>query len=274
MAHVQAQAFKLDKPQALRQLQTFIGEQDAEVEAHKVTVELNCPISRSRMEIPVRGADCKHMQCFDARWFVTVFEGSRSQRKCTVCQTPIPTLRDLVIDGLQVQMLRDVQADESALSVHLARDGSWVVADRERGIEGSEQMGDALGEIAGEVGPGTPLPKRRREGEREGKEEGDERTKKSKSGRPRSPEVEIIDVDAEERVGEEEEEEEEAVMRDDYGHPLTEEVEECDGGSFFDLGGGAIGLADGGIDDESGTSIFDPWLGTFLPKEKRDDESD
>eukprot|EP00297_Palpitomonas_bilix_P004616 CAMPEP_0113879122 /NCGR_PEP_ID=MMETSP0780_2-20120614/7061_1 /TAXON_ID=652834 /ORGANISM="Palpitomonas bilix" /LENGTH=698 /DNA_ID=CAMNT_0000865665 /DNA_START=268 /DNA_END=2365 /DNA_ORIENTATION=+ /assembly_acc=CAM_ASM_000599 len=263
VAQVKAQAVKLDKAQALGRLRTFIEEQDAEVEVDKVTVDLQCPISRMRMETPARGLQCTHMQCFDARWFMTVFEGSRNQRKCTVCQKPIPTLKDLVVDDLQVKILQTLKNDPGALSVHLAKNGTWSVADREKGTEdlgeNSNTLVDESTEGTGRLSP-SPLKRRHAEEGERGEEEGPSPKKKPKvESVPSPPEVEVIDVDAADDDGEEVEE----ALCDDFGHPIDGEVGRHDGGSFFNMGGGDLNWEEE-FRDVPGTGEFDHWFESLL----------
>uniref|UniRef100_A0A7S3G927 SP-RING-type domain-containing protein n=1 Tax=Palpitomonas bilix TaxID=652834 RepID=A0A7S3G927_9EUKA len=220
-----------------------------------------------RMETPVRGSQCTHMQCFDARWFMTVFEGSRSQRKCTVCQKPIPTLKDLVVDDLQVKILQTLKNDPGALSVHLVKDGTWSVADREKGTEDlgedSNTLVDESTEGNGRLSP-SPLKRRHAEEGERGEEEGPSPKKKPKSESvPSPPEVEVIDVDAADDDGEEVEE----ALRDDFGHPIDGEVGRHDGGSFFNIGSGDLSLEEE-FRDVPGTGEFDHWFGRFLGEQK------
>jgi hypothetical protein len=56
-------------------------------------LSLKCPISLSRIKIPVRGKHCKHVQCFDLRSFV-----EENSWICPCCNSSILDLRMLVVD--------------------------------------------------------------------------------------------------------------------------------------------------------------------------------
>lgn len=64
-------------------------------------VSLRCPVSLTRMAVPVRGPLCKHPQCFDREFFLVCVKKQRQAtpyHKCPICQTIITSLEDLVID--------------------------------------------------------------------------------------------------------------------------------------------------------------------------------
>ena len=56
-----------------------------------------------RIEIPARGRDCMHLQCFDLRHFVMLNKLSR-RAVCPTCNTNIP-FQSLVTDGFMEQLL-------------------------------------------------------------------------------------------------------------------------------------------------------------------------
>ena len=53
-------------------------------------LSLNCPLTQQLPSIPVRGQDCKHIQCFDLEAFVLLQELYHSRRwSCPVCGLPM-----------------------------------------------------------------------------------------------------------------------------------------------------------------------------------------
>mmetsp|Transcript_25701 Transcript_25701/g.64687 ORF Transcript_25701/g.64687 Transcript_25701/m.64687 type:complete len:684 (-) Transcript_25701:2919-4970(-) len=233
---------KLDKKNAIESLQKFLGDDDDELAADRATVQVSCPISRMRIVTPARGSACTHMQCFDLRWFLTVFENSKHQRRCTVCAKPIPSVKDLVVDGLLVDILREIEQDEGILSIHLQRGGSWSVAERDDEDEAPQATGRVKneGESAvedvddGDEEEGNKGPEKREREENVDTEEGEGAAKRQKSSSSREPEPEVIVIS----------DDEDEPDNDAPGSPITSEVGERDGGSFFDIGSG-LGIEDG-----------------------------
>jgi len=48
-----------------------------------------CPISRTEIETPVRGIECKHYQCFDLKTYIS-FSYARNSWQCPICQKYSP----------------------------------------------------------------------------------------------------------------------------------------------------------------------------------------
>ena len=57
-------------------------------------VSLKCPLTFRRMALPARGADCRHLQCFDLEAFLRL-EG---QQRCPVCNKPLAVLDAVEVD--------------------------------------------------------------------------------------------------------------------------------------------------------------------------------
>lgn len=76
----------------------------------KQKFKLTCPITLTRIGIPARGRDCRHLQCFDLDSFVQVTKGSKAfnnRWKCPEC--PLILRTDvLVVDPFVTEILRIV----------------------------------------------------------------------------------------------------------------------------------------------------------------------
>ena len=105
---------------------------DEEVETSNTqnSFSLNCPMSMTPIEKPVRGKKCKHLQCFDLASFIhsNSFPSGRRWR-CSVCDS-ILSVDDLVQCGLftnlvkeRAQINKDTGKDCS--KVILYGDGKW-----------------------------------------------------------------------------------------------------------------------------------------------------
>ncbi|KAK6344978.1 hypothetical protein TWF718_006923 [Orbilia javanica] len=106
------------------------------VEEDTVTVSVTCPMSQQIIDVPVRGKDCQHLDCFDLKGYLT----SRTKFptgfsvpdswKCPICSCEC-TPATLIVDGFMkdtVSKLKEVQADGqylNARSVIIRSDGMW-----------------------------------------------------------------------------------------------------------------------------------------------------
>ncbi|KAK2954695.1 putative MIZ/SP-RING zinc finger [Blattamonas nauphoetae] len=72
-------------------------------------VTLKCPLMFTRIEIPAKGKNCTHRQCFDLRGFLQYSSRDR-QYVCPVCHKATP-FSDLVIDLNMERILKTVSAD-------------------------------------------------------------------------------------------------------------------------------------------------------------------
>ncbi|KAL3738217.1 hypothetical protein ACJRO7_019699 [Eucalyptus globulus] len=84
-------------------------------------ISLNCPISRTRIQLPVKGHSCKHHQCFDYRNFLSI-NSSKPSWRCPHCNQPV-CFTDIRVDQNIVKVLQEVGDDISEVTITL--DGSW-----------------------------------------------------------------------------------------------------------------------------------------------------
>ncbi|EEB05702.1 SUMO E3 ligase Pli1 [Schizosaccharomyces japonicus yFS275] len=96
---------------------------DADLIATSVDVSLKCPLSFTRISVPIRSIFCKHIQCFDALAFLQLNKQMPSW-SCPVCNTTV-RYYDLIIDGY----LEDILANTppNAESVTVDPEGKWTL---------------------------------------------------------------------------------------------------------------------------------------------------
>ncbi|VDL98185.1 unnamed protein product [Schistocephalus solidus] len=87
-----------------------------------IPVSLLCPLALTRIEVPVRSANCDHLQCFDLSAYLTLNK-KRPRWSCPVCSSPAP-FRDLRRDDFFVQLMAD-QSLKNAEMVHVDANGHW-----------------------------------------------------------------------------------------------------------------------------------------------------
>ena len=103
-------------------------------EINSLTLSLLCPMKKMPIETPVRGRNCKHLQCFDLRYFLQTNEVVSGGRwRCVNCENFI-SVRDLVHCGLFQTMIDKYQGCISGArdKVSLQSDGSFYLKDENR----------------------------------------------------------------------------------------------------------------------------------------------
>ncbi|CAH8462042.1 unnamed protein product [Heterobilharzia americana] len=85
-------------------------------------VQLLCPLSKCRIEVPVRGRNCRHVQCYDATTYLIINE-RKPTWNCPVCDGKA-TYGDLIIDGLFLEILSSKRSQDLDEIIFHA-DGSW-----------------------------------------------------------------------------------------------------------------------------------------------------
>ncbi|XP_027359645.1 E4 SUMO-protein ligase PIAL2-like isoform X2 [Abrus precatorius] len=84
-------------------------------------ISLNCPISFTRIKIPVKGHSCKHFQCFDFDNFINM-NSKRPSWRCPHCNQYV-CYADIRLDRNMVEILKNV--GENITEVFVLADGSW-----------------------------------------------------------------------------------------------------------------------------------------------------
>lgn len=122
---------RIVKPATLQYIKkTLTEEEDEELMTTSTIMTLQCPISYSRMEYPVKSIYCHHLQCFDALWFI------ESQKqvptwKCPVCQKSI-YISDLAICEFVQEIIQ--QCSDDIEQVEIRSDGSWIPIQEDEGL--------------------------------------------------------------------------------------------------------------------------------------------
>ncbi|XP_057967545.1 E4 SUMO-protein ligase PIAL2 isoform X2 [Malania oleifera] len=94
---------------------------DSELIEGPSRISLNCPISYTRIKIPVKGHSCKHLQCFDFQNFVEI-NTRRPSWRCPHCNQYV-CYTDVRIDQNMLKVLREM--GENVADVIISADGSW-----------------------------------------------------------------------------------------------------------------------------------------------------
>jgi len=98
---------------------------DGEVVFSDMTVKLRDPISFARIRIPAKGANCNHVQSFDAEGYFDFQRKAKNAKwQCFVCQRPVPAEK-LEIDSWFVNVLEATANQPEVDEVEYFADGTW-----------------------------------------------------------------------------------------------------------------------------------------------------
>eukprot|EP00915_Cephaloidophora_sp_WS-2016_P007957 GHVH01010998.1.p1 GENE.GHVH01010998.1~~GHVH01010998.1.p1 ORF type:complete len:1086 (+),score=162.60 GHVH01010998.1:355-3612(+) len=98
-------------------------------------ISLKCQSTLLRMDVPVRGVKCEHLQCFDLEFFLANqprTAAANNRWKCTICEKSCYP-QDLMVDELMEKIMRE---NPFAIKVFLEPDAavtqiSWRVTEKE-----------------------------------------------------------------------------------------------------------------------------------------------
>ncbi|CAH8383995.1 unnamed protein product [Eruca vesicaria subsp. sativa] len=111
------------------QSEVIVSNSDSDIIEGPSRISLSCPISRTRIKLPVKGHVCKHLQCFDYWNYVEINTRIPSWR-CPHCNQPL-CYTDIRLDQSMIKILEEVGCN--ATDVVIAADGSWSVVAEDDG---------------------------------------------------------------------------------------------------------------------------------------------
>ncbi|XP_072559894.1 zinc finger MIZ domain-containing protein 1a isoform X1 [Paramormyrops kingsleyae] len=150
---------------------TLNGEDGVEQTAIKVS--LKCPITFRRIQLPARGHDCKHVQCFDLESYLQL-NCERGTWRCPVCNKTA-LLEGLEVDQYMWGILNAIQNSEFEevtidptcswrpvaikSDMHIKEDPDGPLAKRFKTMSPSQMILPNVMEMIAQLGPGpSPYP--------------------------------------------------------------------------------------------------------------------
>ncbi|XP_033467152.1 zinc finger MIZ domain-containing protein 1-like isoform X1 [Epinephelus lanceolatus] len=150
---------------------TLNGEDGVEQTAIKVS--LKCPITFRRIQLPARGHDCKHVQCFDLESYLQL-NCERGTWRCPVCNKTA-LLEGLEVDQYMWGILNAIQNSEFEevtidptcswrpvaikSDLHIKEDPDGPLAKRFKTMSPSQMIMPNVMEMIAQLGPGpSPYP--------------------------------------------------------------------------------------------------------------------
>ena len=99
------------------------------------------PLSKLRMDIPVRSSQCQHLPCFDLNNFMEVY-GTKEKMICPICNKQI-YCDDLKKDFYVMNILQNT--DEEQDEVNIKPNGDWeLIIREEKNDEDSEEIHETI----------------------------------------------------------------------------------------------------------------------------------
>lgn len=122
---------KIIKAATLSYIRRCLSEEEDDLITTSTVMTLQCPVSYTRMKYPVKSIMCKHLQCYDALWFI-YSQMQIPTWQCPVCQIKIG-LNDLAICEYVDEILKN--SDEDVEQVDISTDGSWKPLTEEKPLQ-------------------------------------------------------------------------------------------------------------------------------------------
>lgn len=97
---------------------------DADMGVDSLFATIKDPLTKTRMELPARGVDCVHLQCFDAITFLKMNEQKQTWA-CPLCKKKVK-FESIEIDEFFLNILQCKKLSKDCENVILLQDGSWL----------------------------------------------------------------------------------------------------------------------------------------------------
>jgi len=112
------------KSKAMEFLKSSSKKFDTEMSASTTCMfNLLCPITKTKMKLPTRSINCKHLQSFDLEALLFLNK-IKPAWKCPVCYIPI-LVDELVIDSFLLDIINDSSLPENCFQIILYHDGNF-----------------------------------------------------------------------------------------------------------------------------------------------------
>lgn len=99
-------------------------ENDSDMGVDSLFATIKDPLTKTRMELPARGVDCVHLQCFDAITFLQMNEQKQTWA-CPLCKKKVK-FESIEVDEFFLNILQCKKLSKDCENVILLQDGSWL----------------------------------------------------------------------------------------------------------------------------------------------------
>lgn len=98
---------------------------DEDIIPDSIRFSLKCPFTYTFLEIPTRGANCDHIQCFNLPSYINMQKTSKVNRwRCPICKGFI---YDMIVDNYLAQIINECQLIEDAEMLEIFPDASYRI---------------------------------------------------------------------------------------------------------------------------------------------------
>lgn len=118
-------------PEARARIQALLAKLQDQSEISCLTTDklkLLCPLTMERVEVPVRGENCQHLQCFSLEAFLvsnSKMSAFNNRWVCPICSLVLRPI-DLRVDAFVETIAKDTSASGDADEVAITADGTWT----------------------------------------------------------------------------------------------------------------------------------------------------
>jgi MIZ/SP-RING zinc finger len=98
---------------------------DQDIQSKSIKFSLRCPITMTLMEIPVRGSNCSHIQCFNLAPYVFLQPHSKVNRwRCPTCNNFV---YDMIVDLFILEIVEQAKLTEEPQAVEIFKDTTYKI---------------------------------------------------------------------------------------------------------------------------------------------------
>ena len=133
---------------------------ESEIESLEIVLPLKCPITMTRLVVPIRGSACHHLNCYNLDSIKSFISGKKFF-KCSICSKEL-SAGNLVIDGYVQDIINRTKPDDEEVVID-SKTGVWNVRDSPARMVDSEneyqerKITERSTKIARTDGPLEPL---------------------------------------------------------------------------------------------------------------------
>lgn len=106
-------------------IKKILKSEDEELISDSIRLSLKCPFTLTLLDIPTRGQNCEHIQCFNLPSYIQMQRSSRVNRwRCPLCKGFV---YDMIVDSYLEQIMKEAKNVEDAENVEIFSDSSYRI---------------------------------------------------------------------------------------------------------------------------------------------------
>ncbi|OMJ81936.1 hypothetical protein SteCoe_17474 [Stentor coeruleus] len=106
-------------------IKKILHSNDEDLVPDSIRFSLKCPFTYNLLEIPTRGVNCNHIQCFNLPSYIKMQRASKVNRwRCPICKGYV---YDMVIDNYLAQIMKECQLIEDAEKLEIFSNAGYKI---------------------------------------------------------------------------------------------------------------------------------------------------